>query len=70
MNILRSIWFSPWTGDLQTIGIVKCQDKVTDEVKLYIGTGQGLNQFEDEMLIVKRGAPLYPELLKKFLEVK
>jgi len=52
-------------GNLQTIGIVKVKDTLTEQEKYYIGVGMGDNQFFDEELIAKGGAPFYPSIFKE-----
>lgn len=59
MKILGATWYSPWTTNLDIIGIVKVNDY--GEIKYYIGTGAGENEQEDIENIVEKGAKFYPE---------
>ena len=52
-------------GDLNTIGIVKVKDTLTNKEKYYIGVGKGEDLHFDEDLIAKGGAPFYPSIFKE-----
>ena len=51
MKILDSVWFTQYA---HCIGIVKVQ--TYDEIKFYIGVGNGRDQKADEQFIAERGA--------------
>lgn len=62
IEVLSATWYTPFTGDLSLIGIVKV--KTIDGIKYYIGTGKGDSVKEDIDEIIKYGAPFYPEVFK------
>lgn len=57
IEIIDSLWF----GTFGTIGIVKCHDKTTNEIKFYIGDGMGYDQKLDEKHIMLWGTKFHPE---------
>lgn len=54
MKVLSSIWFSEM-GSVRPIGIVRIENDY-GEIKLYIGTGSGIDQKQDEIMIAEQGA--------------
>ena len=64
MVVLDSFWVSTLKGE--TIGIVKCQDEKTKEVKFYMGVVSGYDQYKDEKYIMEYGTPIHPEMIKHF----
>lgn len=50
---LHRYWFSGGCGS--TIGIIKCQDQITDEIKYYIGAAYGIDPDIDAQHIMKYG---------------
>lgn len=52
-KIITSTWYTMADGGL--IGIVECEDEITKQRKLYIGTGEGINKDEDEKRIAALG---------------
>lgn len=60
-RIIDSVWFN-------LVGIVKVQDPITNEIKFYIGQGNGANQEKDEEFIANWGSPFQMEMFKAFFE--
>ena len=62
-EIIDSIWFPlnvysyADRGNLTVIGIVKVKDRLTDEIKYYIGAGIGKDLKYDEQLVAACGSP-------------
>lgn len=65
MKVLNATWYSPTNGTGAIIGIVQVQ--VDDEVKWYIGFGQGRDERADIQSIIRHGSRFYPEIFKRFL---
>lgn len=65
MKVLNATWYSPAmsTGDI--IGIVQVQ--IDDEVKWYIGFGQGRDEEADILSIIRYGSRFYPEIFKRLV---
>lgn len=70
-KIIDSIWFSVNTyhyidkGEVSTIGIVKAQDTITGEYKVYIGVAKGEDQKEDETFILATGTHFSPHMYEE-----
>ena len=62
-RVLGAVWYSPFTGSLDIIGIVKVDTGF--EIKFYIGTGKGQNEEEDIQKILKYGSRFYPKIFKE-----
>ena len=67
MKIIESIWFTEM-GSMKPIGIVSVKDENTNEVKHYIGTGQGVDRAYDEKKIMEKGAKFRPEIVSQILK--
>lgn len=63
LEVINATWYTPWTGNLEVIGIVKITNGF--EEKYYIGTAKGDNEQEDIKQIIKFGARFYPETFKE-----
>lgn len=61
LKVLGSIWFG-------LLGVVKAQDKITGELKIYIGMGDGENENEDIEQILAWGKKYTPEHFKFLLK--
>jgi len=55
MKIINTIWFSEYAKE-KPIGIILGEDETTKEKKVYIGTGQGIDEGEDTGHIVSCGS--------------
>ena len=65
IEILESVWFSPGDG-MNLIGIVKIKNEF-EEIKFYIGTGEGFDKEEDEKSIAEYGARFPNECGEKLI---
>lgn len=60
-KIIDSIWFETNIPGLKTtIGIVATRDKITNNMKFYIGLSKGDNIDIDEKTIIEYGSLFYP----------
>lgn len=57
-KIITSTLYTMADGGL--VGIVECEDEITKQRKLYIGTGKGINKDEDEKHIAAFGCKFNP----------
>lgn len=64
ITVIDSIWFTEMGGS-RPIGIVLINNGY--EEKAYIGTGEGINQKDDEEMVAARGAHFPVELAKAIL---
>ena len=62
-KILETFWIS----GAETIGIVAIKNDM-DEIKFYIGKGQGLDSDIDIQRIIDYGAKVNPDTVKQFFE--
>lgn len=60
-KIVSKYWYTTHIG--QTIGIIKCYDEITEEVKFYIGVAPGISEESDAEFIQSYGDKFYPEYL-------
>ena len=61
LEILDALWYGK-------LGIIKARDKVTNEIKIYIGEGDGLDIQTDIYHIVSFGTKYTPESFKKLID--
>jgi len=61
-----TMWFNGMNSPI--IGIVKCVDTITEEEKIYIGTGYGLSLEDDETHIINYGCKVTKQHLINFLK--
>jgi len=61
IKVLDTMWFN------DTIGIVKCLDKITNKTKFYIGKGDGLDEQADILHIISHGSKFDVNYLRSFL---
>ncbi len=61
-KVLNAVWYTPFTTNIDTIGIIKVDTGF--EIKYYIGTGYGKNEEEDIQRIVNYGDRFYPEVFE------
>lgn len=59
-TIIDTIWYTTHLGKL--IGIVKCEDDVTKEIKYYIGDGAGVDEKTDAEFIHQFGDKFFPNM--------
>lgn len=67
---MKVYWFSALHPVTHTLGIVKCKDEVTEEIKYYIGAGMGFNEQDDIDNIVSWGAKIPRSQLEDMLDEK
>ncbi len=56
LKFIDCLWFSQ-LPNTKIIGLIKCEDIKTKEIKKYIGVGDGFDEIEDIKLIMKFGTP-------------
>lgn len=61
-----TMWFNAMNSPI--IGIVKCVDTITNEEKIYIGTGSGLSEDDDITHIIGYGCKVTKQYLINFLK--
>lgn len=61
LKILDSIWYGK-------LGIIKAKDKITNETKIYIGEGEGLDVQTDIYRIVSFGTKHTPESFNQLID--
>lgn len=65
LKILDSVWYNKF-------GIIKARDLITNEIKIYMGEGEGLDEQTDIYHIVSFGTKYTPDSFRqliKWLEV-
>lgn len=60
MKIIKTVWYSLFTYNPHTVGVVKVEDD--GEIKYYLGTGLGIESKKDAKQIVENGYRFYPEI--------
>lgn len=63
-RVLGAVWYSPFTRNLDVIGIVRVDTGF--EIKYYIGTAKGENEEEDIQNILKFGSRFHPEIFERW----
>lgn len=63
MKVLNAVWYATFTGNVDLIGIVKVDDGF--EIKYYIGTGNGKDEYKDIKRIIEYGDRFYPGVFKE-----
>lgn len=66
--VIEKVWHTTNDG---VIGIIKCRDNITNQIKVYVGIGGGSDEKADIEKIVKFGSPVYKrelELLMRDIE--
>jgi hypothetical protein len=66
MKNLKAIWFSE-AGSMRPIGIVLGQDENTEELKAYIGTGDGASSLVDMNRIAQWGTHFPVDIAKTLI---
>lgn len=62
LEILNTIWYGK-------LGIIKARDKTTNEIKIYIGEGEGEDERTDIYKIVSFGTKYTPESFRELINV-
>lgn len=60
IKVLDVIWYSLFSANPHAIGIVKVE--ADNEIRYYIGTGEGNDKKEDVQKIIDGGFRFYPEI--------
>ena len=64
-KVLDYTWFNNWQG---SIGLIKCEDVITKEIKFFLGNGGEFGHLETDLkIIIDKGSKVYPEHLINFL---
>lgn len=56
-----------WLNSSSVIGVVKCKDKITEEIKYYVKDCQGLNLEKDIKHIIDFGCKVTQQRIKELL---
>lgn len=67
-KVVQVYWFSSMQQTI--IGIVKCKDEITGEIKYYIGNGKGYSAEDDVEEIKSWGAKISKQQLEDMLDEK
>jgi len=66
LQILEKYWFSQLANS-KIIGIIKCKDMITKEIKIYIGLALGNDEIRDIKFILDYGSKIDKEVFKILL---
>lgn len=62
MKIIKTIWYSLFTKNSHAVGIVTVD--TGEEIKCFIGTGEGKSSKKDAKRIVENGFRFYPGIFE------
>lgn len=68
MKVTHVMWFN--TPHAHTIGIVMGKANVTEELRAYIGLGDGISEKDDKKKIAEWGCPFPIETAKHLFKVE